>query len=1297
MNNVKRNDTVSTFASISTATATATTTATTTATMTAVTTQHAIYSANSYSLNKTFIDNTIDQYFESKLRSIESTVGTDMQEKFKSYTDDILDNKQKLINDQISLETELIKEVLEVNNTIFNELLTKSQLINDTWNEISEDAMTIDKDSISQMASNLLLNYCMFDSIFGNYSRKLKSLQNFNGTITDFSTQLDASSTLSLNFLRNSTDWLQLKRNFTANLQNEISILSGGSTEVTSSTSIIKRSLKTNSEENSALSAVKNHVFRKCKRMTIIFTVMYFAFVILLMAIERILFQLENQQIVTRLTNFEVPSLPTFHKRAGPSLYKREVWTDGNITTTIEGFINDSVSLLCENFQTEVDEKFITADLSLQTDPNLKVQSTDILNLWVNDTNTQFEKYLNESSQNWQGIDLQVEPLLGSDSINEFLGQYFLPTYEVTNTNSSFALDIQKYGIINRGINITNASSIDMAHRKLQQEVDRVFKKINEGLEIFNSYYERHESCTNNPSQKDKLESDLKREVKKLQRLREQIKSWQSSPDIKDKDSLLDYRRSVEIAMEKYKAVEKASKEKAYSNISLKKSETLDPQERERRDISEYLSQMIDELERQYDSLQVEIDKLLLLNKKKKTSSTTNDEKKEQYKRFQARYRWHQQQMELALRLLANEELDPQDVKNVQDDINYFVESNQDPDFVEDETIYDGLNLQSNEAIAHEVAQYFASQNAEDNNTSDANESLQDISKLSKKEQRKLEREAKKAAKLAAKNATGAAIPVAGPSSTPSPVIPVADASKETERSPSSSPIHNATKPEEAVKTSIKSPRSSADNLLPSLQKSPSSATPETPTNVHTHIHQTPNGITGATTLKPATLPAKPAGELKWAVAASQAVEKDRKVTSASSTISNTSTKTPTTAAATTTSSNANSRIGSALNTPKFSTSSLSLQPDNTGASSSAATAAAVLAAGAAAVHQNNQAFYRNMSSSHHPLVSLATNPKSEHEVATTVNQNGPENTTKKVMEQKEEESPEERNKLQVPTFGVFDDDFESDRDSETEPEEEEQPSTPKYLSLEQREAKTNEIKKEFVSDFETLLLPSGVQEFIMSSELYNSQIESKITYKRSRDMCEISRLVEVPQGVNPPSPLDAFRSTQQWDVMRCSLRDIIIGSERLKEDSSSIYAKILENFRTLEMFSLFYNYYFAITPLEREIAYKILNERDWKVSKDGTMWFLRQGEVKFFNEICEVGDYKIFKLDDWTVIDKINFRLDYSFLQPPVDTASEVRDMSVDNNNVNDQSNVTLEQQKQEISHGKQLLKQLKQGKISV
>ena len=568
---IKQNDTVSALVSISTAMITATTTATTTA----VTTQQATYSASAYSLNNTFIDSTIDQYFESKLQSIASTVGTDMQEKFKSYTDNVLDNKQKLITDQISLETKSTKDVLEVNNTIFNELFTKSQLINDTWNEISEDAMTIDKDSVSQMASNLLLNYSMFDSIFENYSKKLKLLQEFNGTITDFSTQLNTSSTLNLGFLQNSTEWLQLKRNFTTNLQNEISTFSGKSTKAISSTSIIKRSLKTNKDENSSLSVVKNHVFRRCQKMTVIFTVMYFAFVVSLMIIERILFQLENQQvnlamsqindltgqtnftqynktvkslmttlnlsvlypipyqltklinqkmlkrepekfddkkakqsklfycnwwiisngvhlwlfgllmllvhwqIVTRLTNFEVPNLPTFDKSAGPPLYKREAWTDANITTVIEGLIDDNISLLCENFQIEVNERLIPANSTLQTNSNLKVQSADILSLWVNDTNTQFEKYLNRSSRNWQEIDPQIVPLLGTDSVNEFLNQYSLPIHEATNTNASFALDIKKNGIINQRFNIINAPVATLSSLAKRQVKNQKQKKVN--------------------------------------------------------------------------------------------------------------------------------------------------------------------------------------------------------------------------------------------------------------------------------------------------------------------------------------------------------------------------------------------------------------------------------------------------------------------------------------------------------------------------------------------------------------------------------------------------------------------------------------------------------------------------------------------------------------------------------------------------------------------------------------------------------------------------------------------------
>jgi CCR4-NOT transcription complex subunit 3 len=49
-----------------------------------------------------------------------------------------------------------------------------------------------------------------------------------------------------------------------------------------------------------------------------------------------------------------------------------------------------------------------------------------------------------------------------------------------------------------------------------------------------------------NLNQKDKYESELKKEIKKLQRLREQIKTWQSSNDIKDKKPLIEARKNIE-------------------------------------------------------------------------------------------------------------------------------------------------------------------------------------------------------------------------------------------------------------------------------------------------------------------------------------------------------------------------------------------------------------------------------------------------------------------------------------------------------------------------------------------------------------------------------------------------------------------------------------------------------------------------------------------------------------------------------------------------------------------------------
>lgn len=68
---------------------------------------------------------------------------------------------------------------------------------------------------------------------------------------------------------------------------------------------------------------------------------------------------------------------------------------------------------------------------------------------------------------------------------------------------------------------------------------------MTEGVELFESIYDKMQASTNQ-TQKEKLETDLKTQIKKLQRLRDQIKTWVASNDIKDKTVLLENRRLIE-------------------------------------------------------------------------------------------------------------------------------------------------------------------------------------------------------------------------------------------------------------------------------------------------------------------------------------------------------------------------------------------------------------------------------------------------------------------------------------------------------------------------------------------------------------------------------------------------------------------------------------------------------------------------------------------------------------------------------------------------------------------------------
>jgi CCR4-NOT transcription complex subunit 3 len=89
-----------------------------------------------------------------------------------------------------------------------------------------------------------------------------------------------------------------------------------------------------------------------------------------------------------------------------------------------------------------------------------------------------------------------------------------------------------------------------MAQRKQLQEIERTLKRIQEGLAAFDSIYDKLQAQVAMPSsqtsQKEKLESDLKKEIKKLQRHRDQVKSWAGRDDIKDKKPLVEARKAIE-------------------------------------------------------------------------------------------------------------------------------------------------------------------------------------------------------------------------------------------------------------------------------------------------------------------------------------------------------------------------------------------------------------------------------------------------------------------------------------------------------------------------------------------------------------------------------------------------------------------------------------------------------------------------------------------------------------------------------------------------------------------------------
>ncbi|XP_026538137.1 CCR4-NOT transcription complex subunit 3 isoform X2 [Notechis scutatus] len=185
--------------------------------------------------------------------------------------------------------------------------------------------------------------------------------------------------------------------------------------------------------------------------------------------------------------------------------------------------------------------------------------------------------------------------------------------------------------------------------RKLQGEIDRCLKKVSEGVEQFEDIWQKLHNAAN-ANQKEKYEADLKKEIKKLQRLRDQIKTWVASNEIKDKRQLIDNRKLIE-------------------------------------------TNTIDTLNMQVDQFESEVESLSVQTRKKKGDKDKQD-RIEGLKRHIEKHRYHIRMLETILRMLDNDSINVDSIRKIKDDVEYYVDSSQDPDFEENEFLYDDLDLE---------------------------------------------------------------------------------------------------------------------------------------------------------------------------------------------------------------------------------------------------------------------------------------------------------------------------------------------------------------------------------------------------------------------------------------------------------------------------------------------------------------------------------------------------------------------------------------------------------------------------
>jgi len=228
--------------------------------------------------------------------------------------------------------------------------------------------------------------------------------------------------------------------------------------------------------------------------------------------------------------------------------------------------------------------------------------------------------------------------------------------------------------------------------RKMHSDIERTLKLVSSGIEEFDRIWEKVYS-RDAGGQREKFEADLKKEIKKLQKYRDMIKGWISSSEIKDKGHLIEARSAIEREMERFKVCEKEAKTKAYSQAGLER-DSRNPLERERGRVTEWLQDCIWELNKAVEIVEGEIETLSSSGGGKKKQVKINNERTQIFLNKLEAIRFHLSKLELIQRLVDNGELEPESVEELRESVEYYIENHAEPEFVDDDTIYDALDLE---------------------------------------------------------------------------------------------------------------------------------------------------------------------------------------------------------------------------------------------------------------------------------------------------------------------------------------------------------------------------------------------------------------------------------------------------------------------------------------------------------------------------------------------------------------------------------------------------------------------------